>query len=61
VTSRILLNKWQRKIEKERYQKRRYEEEAKKRRVEGTRSSTRVSRSARTRDAPSSGTAGMRG
>jgi hypothetical protein len=27
VTSRILLNKWQRQIEKERYQKRRYEEE----------------------------------
>jgi hypothetical protein len=32
VTSRILLNKWQRQIEKERYQKRRYEEE--KRRAE---------------------------
>jgi hypothetical protein len=27
VTSRILLNKWQRQIEKERYQKRRHEEE----------------------------------
>jgi hypothetical protein len=27
VTSRILLNKWQRQMEKERYQKRRYEEE----------------------------------
>jgi hypothetical protein len=32
VTTRILLNKWQRQIEKERYQKRRYEEE--KRRAE---------------------------
>jgi hypothetical protein len=27
VTTRILLNKWQRQLEKERYQKRRYEEE----------------------------------
>jgi hypothetical protein len=27
VTTRILLNKWQRQMEKERYQKRRYEEE----------------------------------
>jgi hypothetical protein len=32
VTTRILLNKWQRQMEKERYQKRRYEEE--KRRAE---------------------------
>jgi hypothetical protein len=28
VTTRILLNKWQRKQEKERYQKQKYEEEA---------------------------------
>jgi hypothetical protein len=27
VTTRILLNKWQRQLEKERYQRRRYEEE----------------------------------
>jgi hypothetical protein len=32
VTTRILLNKWQRQLEKERYQKRKYEEE--KRRAE---------------------------
>jgi hypothetical protein len=64
VTTRILLNKWQRQMEKERYQKRRAEEEtrrARKKRAEGTRSNTRASRSARTGDVPSSGIAGMRG
>jgi copper homeostasis protein CutC len=30
VTTRILLNKWQRQLEKERYQKRRHEEERRK-------------------------------
>jgi hypothetical protein len=63
VTSRILLNKWQRQMEKECYQKRRYEEEKaepKKKHTEGTRSNTCASRSARTGDVPSSGIAGMR-
>jgi hypothetical protein len=32
VTTRILLNKWQRQLEKERYQKRKYEEERRRRR-----------------------------
>jgi hypothetical protein len=59
VTSRILLNKWQCQMEKERYQKRRYAE-PKKKHTEGTKSSTRASRSAYTGDVPSSCIAGMR-
>jgi predicted nucleic acid-binding Zn-ribbon protein len=34
VTTRILFNKWQRQLEKERYQKRKYEEEARRRDLE---------------------------
>jgi hypothetical protein len=63
VTSRILLNKWQRQQEKERYQKQKYEEE--KQRFEGevtgeNEKSMHESKSVRIGDVRSSGTAGMR-
>jgi hypothetical protein len=59
VTTCILLNKWQRQMEKERYQKRRSRRrsaEPNRKHTEGTRSNTRASRSARTGDVRSSGT-----
>jgi hypothetical protein len=65
VTTRILLNKWQRQLEKERYQKRKHEERRdagpKKKRTGEIWSSTRVSRSAHIGGAHSSGTAGTNG
>jgi hypothetical protein len=62
VTTRILLNKWQRQLEKERYQKRKHEEERRKaeKRAGEIWSSTCASRSARIGGAPSSGTAGTK-
>jgi hypothetical protein len=63
VTSCILLNKWQRQQEKERYQKHKYEEE--KRRYEEkirrrNKKSICESKSVHTGDVPSSDTVGMR-
>jgi hypothetical protein len=63
VTTRILLNKWQCQLEKERYQKRKHEEERRgprKKRAEENWSSTRASRTAHIGGARSSGTAGMK-
>jgi hypothetical protein len=40
VTTRILLNKWQRQLEKERYQKRRHEEERRRAEEEARRQMT---------------------
>jgi hypothetical protein len=63
VTSRILLNKWQRQQEKERYQKHKYEE--KKRRYEErctkkNEKNMRENKSMRIGDVPSSDTAGTK-
>jgi phosphopantetheine adenylyltransferase len=63
VTSRILLNKWQRQQEKERYQKRKYEEEKrrhKKRCAGRNKKSICESKSVHIGDVPSSDTFGTR-
>jgi hypothetical protein len=63
VTTRILLNKWQRQLEKERYQKRRHKEERRRAEEEARRRDleqyTREQERAHW-GAHSSGTAGMR-
>jgi hypothetical protein len=62
VTSRILLNKWQRQQEKERYQKqstRRRSEDMKRRCTGKNEKSMRENKSVHIRDVRSSGTAGM--
>jgi hypothetical protein len=63
VTSRILLNKWQRQQEKERYQKHKYEEEKrrlKKRCTGRNKKIMRENKSVRIGDVLSSGIAGMK-
>jgi hypothetical protein len=64
VITRILLNKWQRQLEKERYQKRRHEEEKRRFEEEACRKEleqyTRENKSVHIGGAHSSGTAGMR-
>jgi hypothetical protein len=63
VTTRILLNKWQRQLEKERYQKRRHERRdagLRTKRAGGNWSSTRVNKSTHIGGAHSSGAAGMK-
>jgi hypothetical protein len=60
VTTRILLNKWQRQQEKERYQKQKYEEEKKKKRTGENRKNMHENRSVHIEDVRFSGTAGMR-
>jgi hypothetical protein len=60
VTSRILLNKWQRQQEKERYQRYKYEEEKRGYEEEMCRKSICESKSVHIGDVPSSDTARMR-
>jgi hypothetical protein len=62
VTLRILLNKWQRQQEKERYQQKKYEkrnESLKKKRIGENKKSTHESKGVRIGDVRSSGTVGM--
>jgi hypothetical protein len=60
VTTRILLNKWQRQLEKERYQKRKHEKERRRAEEEARRRDLEQytrEQDARIGGAPSSGTA----
>jgi hypothetical protein len=64
VTTRILLNKWQCQLEKERYQKRKHKEERRRAEEDARRRDLEQytrEQGVRIGGAPSSGTAGMKG